>query len=132
MFRKILVGAAMMGAVFSLQAPAQAGDVRFGIQIGSGYASHDDYVIEHPRYHAPAGFHHDYGHGLSERELRHHLRNRGLYNIRFTEHYRGIVKVVADNRRGYVGAYTVDRRTGEILDGEIISRHGGYHKRRGW
>ena len=62
---------------------------------------------------------------LSNKQLRRHLRAKGLYNIRFVDRHHGIAKVVANNKRGYIGKYRVSTRNGRILSAKVIR-----HKRR--
>lgn len=62
---------------------------------------------------------------LSNKQLRRHLRAKGLYNIRFVDRHHGVAKVVANNHRGYIGKYRVNTRNGHILSARVIR-----HKKR--
>ena len=87
--------------------------------------AHKDVIIKkfdryNPKYPRKA-----HKHRLSNKQLRHHLKAKGLYNIRFVDRYRGVAKVVANNKRGYIGKYRVSTRNGRILSAKVIR-----HKRR--
>lgn len=60
---------------------------------------------------------------LSNKKLRHYLRAKGLYNIHFIDRGHGVVKLIADNRRGYLGKYKVDAYNADIIDGHVIRYH---------
>ncbi|MEP3628686.1 MAG: hypothetical protein ABJN04_01670, partial [Hyphomicrobiales bacterium] len=64
-------------------------------------------------------------HRLSNKQLRHHLRAKGLRNIRFVDRYHGVAKVVAHNKRGSIAKYRVNTRNGHILSARVIR-----HKKR--
>lgn len=60
---------------------------------------------------------------LSNKKLRHYLRAKGLYNIHFIDRGHGVVKLTADNRKGYLGKYKVNAYNARIIDGYIIRYH---------
>lgn len=60
---------------------------------------------------------------LSNKKLRHYLRAKGLYNIHFIDRGHGLVKLTADNRKGYLGKYKVNAYNARIIDGYIIRYH---------
>ena len=64
-------------------------------------------------------------HRLSNKQLRYHLRAKGLRNIRFVDRYHGVAKVVAHNKRGSIAKYRVNTRNGHILSARVIR-----HKKR--
>lgn len=66
--------------------------------------------------------HHYKAYRLSNKQIRHHLRKRGLFNIRFVDRHHGVAKVIAHNKRGYIGKYRVSTRNGHILSGRVIRR----------
>ena len=87
--------------------------------------AHKDVIIKkfdryNPKYPRKA-----HKHRLSNKQLRHHLKAKGLYNIRFVDRHHGVAKVVANNKRGYIGKYRVSTRNGRILSAKVIR-----HKRR--
>ena len=73
-------------------------------------------------HHAPKRSHKFRHHRLSNKQLRHHLRAKGLFNIRFVDRHHGVAKVVAHNHNGYIARYRVSTRNGHILSGRVI-RH---------
>ncbi|MEP3523831.1 MAG: hypothetical protein ABJN24_00245 [Hyphomicrobiales bacterium] len=62
-------------------------------------------------------------HALSNKKLRRHLRAQGLYNIHFIKRGHSVVKLIADNRRGYLGEYKVNAYNARIIDGHVIRYH---------
>ncbi|MEP1441398.1 MAG: hypothetical protein ABJK39_00140 [Hyphomicrobiales bacterium] len=71
-------------------------------------------------HHTPVRSHKIRRHHLSNKQLRHRLKSKGLYNIRFVDRHQGVAKVVAHNRRGYIARYRVSTRNGHILSGRVI------------
>ena len=87
--------------------------------------AHKDVIVKkfdryNPKYPRKAHKHH-----LSNKQLRHHLRAKGLYNIRFVDRYHGVTKVIAHNKRGSIAKYRVSTRNGHILSARVIR-----HKKR--
>lgn len=59
-------------------------------------------------------------HRLTNQQLRHHLKAKGLFNIRFVDRHQGVAKVIAHNQRGYIAKYRVSTRNGHILSGRVL------------
>ena len=87
--------------------------------------AHKDVIVKKFGNYNPKYPHNARKHRLSNKQLRHHLRAKGLYNIRFVDRHHGVAKVVANNKRGYIGKYRVSTRNGHILSAKVIR-----HKKR--
>lgn len=148
MFKKILIAAgtalSVVVAALTFQSPANALDLKIGIHAGNGFhgAKHKGFghqgVVKHEKryFTGKSGFHkpaHRYKRDvLTNREIRYFLRNKGLYNIRFIDRQHGVAKVIADNRKGYVGKYKVNARNGRIIDGHVLRYHNTHRAHRGY
>lgn len=148
MFKKILIAAgtalSVAAAALTFQSPANALDLKIGIHAGNGFhgAKHKGFghhgVVKHKKRHfiGERGFHkpgHNYKRDvLTNGEIRYSLRNKGLYNIRFIDRQHSVVKVIADNRKGYVGKYKVNARNGQIIDGHVLRYHNAHRTPRGY
>lgn len=144
MFKRLIIAAGIIAAALSFQTPAKANG-GFSLYIGTGHGFHSGHRFG-KHFHGSRFYGHDvYGHRfhkphhikhfhkkpryhakkfrLSNKQIRRHLRKRGLYNIRFVDRHHGVAKVVAHNKRGYIGKYRVSTRNGHILSGRIL-RHG--------
>lgn len=136
MFKKIALAASVLGAVLVFQSPASA-DVKFGIYATKeiGHGKHHGNVHKHKHhFNGGQGFKkrgRGYGHyRLTNRELRSHLRDRGLYKIRFIDRHRGVAKVIAHNERGFIAKYAVSTRNGRILNSRFIKPIRGHNRPR--
>lgn len=76
---------------------------------------HKRFVYKAPKHYQGARHH-----TLSNKQLRHRLKAKGLYNIRFVDRYNGVAKVIAHNHRGYIAKYSVSTLHGHILSGRVI------------
>ena len=89
--------------------------------------AHKDVIVKKFGHYAPKYPHHARKHHLSNKQLRHHLKAKGLYNIRFVDRHHGVAKVVAHNKRGYIAKYRVSTRNGHILSGKVIRNKRRFH-----
>jgi len=89
--------------------------------------AHKDVIVKKFGHYAPKYPHNARKHRLSNKQLRHHLRAKGLYNIRFVDRYHGVAKVVANNKRGSIAKYRVSTRNGHILSAKVIRHKRRYH-----
>ncbi len=114
-------------AAVTFQAPAQADNLSIDFYFQKPVHHKKHHFKNHGNghrygHHAPHHYQkkkHDHG-VLDNRQLRHQLRSQGLYKIRILDRHRGIAKVIAHNRRGYIARYRVDTRSGDIIRGRVI------------